>query len=120
MRRQRVVGHDAVCGAHPALEQEGARDDADGAEGHHCACHHRVQVEAEGEEDAHGERDPEDVVHARPDEVAPDGAKDRAGEVERRHDVEQVRAHKDHIGRFDRHGCARGKRDADSCCGKRW
>ena len=68
-------------GAYPALEEEGARDDADGAEGHHGAGHHRVEVEAEGQEEAHGERDPEHVVDARPNEVAPDRAEDRLGEV---------------------------------------
>ena len=68
-------------GAYPALEKERARDDADRAEGHHGACHHRVEVDAEWQEESHGERDPEHVVDARPYEVAPDRAEDRSGEV---------------------------------------
>ena len=80
-RRASLVGHDAVHGANPALQEEGARDDADRAKRHHGACHHRVEVEAKGQEEAHGERDPEHVIHARPDEVASDRAEYRLGEM---------------------------------------
>ena len=40
-----------------------------------------MEVEAEGQEEAHGERDSEHVVHARPDQVASDRAEDRLREI---------------------------------------
>lgn len=106
-------------GANPPLEEKRARDDADRAEGHHGSRHHRVKMEAEGKEDAHGKRDPEHVVHARPYEVASDRPEDRMRKVERRDDVKQVRAHEHDIGCLDRNRRSRGKRNANGCCDKR-
>jgi hypothetical protein len=59
------------------------------------------------------------VVSARPDQVPPDRAEERACEVQRRHDVEQIRLHQDDVGRIDRNQCARRERDADRSCGER-
>lgn len=78
-----------------------------------------MQAQPKRQEEAHGERDAEHVVDTGPDEVAPDGGEDGAREVQRRDDVEQVRAHEHDVGRFDRHGRAGGERDADRRRGER-
>ena len=46
-----------------------------------------MQVYAEREEQAHGERDAEHVVDTRPDEISSYGSENRAGEVQRGDDV---------------------------------
>lgn len=63
-------------------------------------------MQPDGEEDAHGERDAEDVVDACPDEVPSDDGEDGAGEVEGCDDVEEVGAHEDDVGCFDSDGGA--------------
>ena len=109
-----LAGHQALRWAHPPLEGQRARDDADGTERHHRAGHHWVQVETEREEETHGKRDAEHIVHACPDEVTADGGEDRAREVESGNHVEQVGAHKDDVRGLDGDGRSRGKGDANS------
>ena len=66
-----------------------------------------MQVQAEREEEPHRERDAEHVVDARPDEVPPDDGEDRAREVQRGDDVEQVGPDQDDVRRLDGDGRAR-------------
>lgn len=46
-----------------------------------------MEVETEGEEETHSERDAEDVVDTCPDEIASDDGEDGSGEVKGSNDV---------------------------------
>ena len=72
-----------------------------------------MEVEAEGEEETHGEGDAEDVVDTCPDEVATDDGEDGSGEVEGGDDVEEVGTHEDDVGCFDGYGGSGGEGDTD-------
>lgn len=111
--RDRLARHDARLRARPPAEHERARDDADRRERHRGAGHHRVQVQAEREEEAHREGDAEHVVDACPDEVPADDGEDGAREVEGGDDVKEVGAYEDDVGGFDGDGGTRGERDTD-------
>lgn len=70
-------------------------------------------MDPDGEEEAHGEWDAEDVVDAGPDEVSADGGEDGFGEVECGDDVEEVGTHEDDVGGFNGDGGAGGEGDTN-------
>lgn len=79
-----------------------------------------MHVQTQGEEEAHSERDTEDVVDTCPDEVAADNREDLPRQMQGRDHIQKVGAHKDDVSGFDGDGRARRKRDADGGSDKSW
>jgi hypothetical protein len=79
-----------------------------------------VKHDVPRQQEAHGQRDADEVVNSGPHEVQADLPEDAAGQVDGGDDVEQVVAHEDDVGRFHRNvgAGAEGNTDVGGC--QRW
>ena len=78
-----------------------------------------MHVEAEREEESHGERNADDIVYARPDEIPLDHCENAVRKAESGNDIEEVRSHQNDICCFDSYRGARGKRNSNGGRDKR-
>ena len=103
----------AVAGDPEAAQSEGVRDDRHRAEGHRRGREDGVEEHAvDRVEDAHRDRDEDDVVGEGPEEVLADVAHRGARQGDRVDERPQVAAHEGHARRFHGHVGARAHGDA--------
>ena len=72
-----------------------------------------MHIDSKGKKQPHRERNPQQIIDARPREVPPDRTEDGARKVEGRNDIEQIRTHEDNVGCFNGNRRARVEGDPD-------
>jgi hypothetical protein len=72
-----------------------------------------MQMQTPWQEETHSQRNHENVVKARPDQIGSDFGEDSATQIQSGNDIEEVGPHEDNISCLNGHGCAGRQCDAE-------